>query len=78
MITNRESITVSTDGIAYTPLIILGAKQALLRCKDAIKEYEHYVVTDIAIAESTTWKLVGTQHTERCKTQLTQNCKLAR
>ncbi|KAJ5847731.1 hypothetical protein N7455_011688 [Penicillium solitum] len=44
-VTNRESITVleavSADGFACPPLIILSAKQALLRWFDHIKEEEH-------------------------------------
>ncbi|KAJ5699795.1 hypothetical protein N7536_002808 [Penicillium majusculum] len=44
-VTNRESVTVleavSADGFACPPLIILSAKQALLRWFDHIKEEEH-------------------------------------
>ncbi|KAJ5121184.1 uncharacterized protein N7515_009145 [Penicillium bovifimosum] len=49
-ITNRESVTVleavSADGFTCPPLIILSAKQALLRWFDAIQEDEHITVTD--------------------------------
>jgi hypothetical protein len=52
-VTNRESVTVleavSADGFVCPPLIILSAKQALLRWFDAIDSDEHIAVTDTRV-----------------------------
>lgn len=56
-VTNRESITVleavSADGFTCPPLIILSAKQALLRWFDAIEGDEHISVTDTGYINDT-------------------------
>jgi hypothetical protein len=56
-ITNRESITVleaiSADGFAYPPLIILSAKQALVRWFDIIQEDKHLAITDTSYINNT-------------------------
>ncbi|KAJ5521437.1 hypothetical protein N7527_005552 [Penicillium freii] len=56
-VTNRKSVTVleavSADGFAYPPLIILSAKQALLRWFGTIKEDEYLAVTDTGYINDT-------------------------
>lgn len=44
---------VSADGFAYPPLIILSAKQALLRWFGTIKEDEHLAITDTGYINDT-------------------------
>lgn len=56
-VTNHESVTVleavSADGFTCPPLIILSAKQALLRWFDTIQEDEHIAVTDTGYINDT-------------------------